>query len=187
MLEVERPFSQDASLLQTTAARQLAVEREDNTLTIGYNPWRNLNLFAGRKDGTTTAEFTFIGSTSSTTAVSYQYREKGNFIGASYNFAFGARGHLGLSLAYADLPTKVVATYFGTAPGAEFTSGTTTGTSYGFKWTGPLADRIDYNIGYKLSRYKFTDKALTADSGGGIGLSTKQSYKTFSVGISKVF
>jgi hypothetical protein len=189
LVEFERPLSQDISIVQPLAQPvQISIEREDNTLTVGYNLWRSLNLFVGRKSGRTNVESDVLGTASSTKAAGYRYTEKGYFVGASYSFDFGARGQLGLSLAYAELPTEVVATYYAIpAVGTEFTSGTTSGTSYGVKWTGPLAPQLDYSIGYKLSKYEFTDKALTADSGGGFGLSTKQDYKTLYIGIIKTF
>ena len=189
LLELERPFSQDISIAQPlTQPVQISIEREDSTLTVGYNLWRSLNLFVGRKSGRTNVESELISTTNSIVAVGYRYSEKGYFAGASYSFDFDARGQLGLSLAHADLPTEVSGSWYGSpAAAAVFTSGTTRGTSYGIKWTGPLAPQLDYSIGYKLSKYEFMDKALTADSGGGFGLSTKQDYKTFSIGISKIF
>jgi hypothetical protein len=189
LLEFERPFSQDISIRQpSTSPVQISIEREDSTLTVGYNLWRSLNIFVGRKSGYTNVESEVISTTNSVVAVGYRYSEKGNFAGASYSFDFGARGQLGLSLAYANLPTEVSGLWYGSpAAAAVFTSGITRGTSYGIKWTGPLAPQLDYSIGYKLSKYEFTDTALTADNGGGLGLSTKQDYKTFSIGISKIF
>ncbi len=182
LVEMERPFSQDTiSVKPGSTPLQFTLQREDNTLTLGYNLWRTLNIFAGRKTGSTELQRSALGS--STDLVQVEYRESGNFVGLSYNADFGVRGQLGLSLAYANLPTKVTETVLGTSIQSITTTGTTTGTSYGIKWTGTLTDRLDYNIGYKLSKYKFTDKAQAT----GDDYSTNQTYKIFSVGISKVF
>jgi hypothetical protein len=181
IVEADRPFSQEISYLPGTTPVQLALQREDESATMGFNPWRSLNLFAGYKRGQT--ELTTFPAGGSTELLEFVFDESGPFAGASYSFDF-ASGQLMLSLAYADLPTSVTRTVLRDST-AETTHGNTSGLSYGFKWTGNLAESLDYQIGIKTTNYEFDDADLVIDAGK--DMSTDQTYRIFFVGLSKVF
>ena len=113
-------------------------------------------------------------------------REEGFFGGASYTFDFGARGQLGLSLAYAHLPATLGTSFYSTTRTESVQDGTTSGLSYGLRWAGLLVPGLDYNVGYKLHSYRFKDE--TPDPlDPNLDSSTDQTYRIFYVGISKVF
>jgi hypothetical protein len=188
LYEMERPFSQYATILAPGNADNVfeyILEREDDTLTLGYNFWKSMNVFIGHKSGVTKIQF--LPTVGSGEGYSFEYDDGGPFIGVSYSFDFGASGLLGVSVAYADMPTTFTLTELSGVGGVESTSGSTTGTSFGIKWTGPFTDQVDYSIGYKLSKYEFKDETLTSDNNNGNGWSTDQTYSTFYVGLSKLF
>jgi hypothetical protein len=180
--EMERPFSKDTNTVGPGTPSQTSIDRQDNSLTAGYNVWRSLNVFVGRKTGKTTALFVPTGI--STESLEFEYREKGSFVGASYGVDFGSSGQLSFSLAYADLPTTLSRKTIRSGS-MESTKGTTSGASYGIRWSGTYTEGVDYVIGYKQNNYEFDDEQKGIDNNK--DMTTQQNYKTFFVGLSKVF
>lgn len=133
---------------------QTDIEREDFSLTFGYNVWRRLNVFAGYLSGKTTItpepavnlDFFFnpdeynrawlmadevknFGQSRPTYV--QEYTEAGPFVGFSYAWTVGEVGTLSASFAYADMDGK----YEDNAQCANdfFTTGND---CYKYKWEG---------------------------------------------------
>jgi hypothetical protein len=116
--------------LMAVAGSQVDIARQDQSLTVGYNVWRRLNLFAGYLDGETDVkpepfcadpgqvegfictrvnrafQQFFLGDNGfvpNQPEYIQSYSESGPFIGASYAFEVADYGSLSLSLAYASM------------------------------------------------------------------------------------
>lgn len=153
--------------------------RIDAGITLGYNVYRNLNLFAGYKIGETKQKYVRTNGTSAGVIV---YHDAGPFAGASYGYSLGAAGSVSGSIAYAlfngqirrhDLLTDVI----------QDTSGITSGLSYGVKWSRGLRNGTTFSIGYKLNAYDFADR----DMGFGSNSDLRQNFDILYVQVSSEF
>ena len=159
--------------------------REENSVTLGYNVWAGLSLFAGYLDNTTNVSFTNY-SVGGPSVVSYgktAYNERGPYYGLGYSHRFGGGGSLAASYAY----LKGRGTFETSQPAsALFPSllfeGDVKGSGFGLSWSAPLAGSLYYRLGYKGNRYTFdfTDQ-------NGNPRTTKQSYDSFFLGIANYF
>jgi len=87
------------------------------------------------------------------------FLDTGPFVGLSYGYQFGTAGTLSTSLAYAslkgefgsqDLVTKAITK----------TRGSTSGLSYGIKWSKDLRSGTTLAIGIKQNKYDFKDEDM---------------------------
>jgi hypothetical protein len=159
-------------------------KREENSVSLGYNVWAGLTVFAGYLNNSTETNFvnTTIGSAVPTSIGRIEYSEKGPYYGLGYAHRFAKGGTLGASLAVARADGKLdqispssISTPVTTA------EGDVTGTSYGLSWSAPLAGDLYYRLGYKATRYDF--KFVV----NGIERNTKQNYDTIFLGVVKYF
>jgi hypothetical protein len=157
------------------------VEREDISLTLGYNVWRSLNLFAGYMKGKTEltpdpgcgfsapdsgcldAGFNSTPSARLNLALDHQYagltnyqqtyEEEGPYIGLSYAWQIAEAGSLSFSAAYAKMDGEYRDNYAAVANEDFKYTGDSTGTSYGLTWTAPLGENSNYFIDVRKQKY----------------------------------
>ena len=168
----------------------LLFSRLDYSATLGYNVWRDLNLFAGYKFGETRVNLfsdatvfdTFPPTELERLNQEVSLRESGPFAGLSYAFRF-EKGSLSMSAAYAKLGGKFV---FTNIAGKVVSKGDTDGLSIGLGWSGPLAGNLSYAVGYKGHRYKYRQDSIT-DTNTPEDFSSDVSYNMFYIGIANYF
>jgi hypothetical protein len=136
-------------------ASTLDFSRADSTLTLGYRLNPSWSVFAGLTNGTSTFTQTTFDTTITVTRTTYA--EKGPFVGVAYTRAFGDKGSLGLSVAYARLDGEL---HTITRPGSILfdATGNTSGLSYGVTWSGSLTGSLGYHVGVKATRYTMHDR-----------------------------
>lgn len=145
------------------------LSRFDYALTLGYNIWEGLSVFTGYKFGETELDADVGANSNVPQNFETSYEEKGYFAGASYAFNIADAGTLSLSIAYANLDAEYSESGdFGTPSSPTntqealaddvFYDGDADGFSYGIKWTGRLADSLQYNIGLKYQKYELDGK-----------------------------
>lgn len=167
--------------------QMLLFSRLDYSVTLGYNVWRDLNLFAGYKYGETRVSL-FSDATKIVPPKPEEFnqeisfREVGPFAGLSYAFRF-EKGSLSMSAAYARLDGKFV---FTNVVGKVISKGDTDGLSIGLGWSGPLVGNLSYAIGYKGHRYKYRQDSMT-DPDSKEDFSSDVSYNMFYIGIANYF
>ena len=159
--------------------------REENNLTLGYNVWAGLSLFAGYLENSTRATFTnyTVGSAGVQSYGKTTYEEKGPYYGLGYSHRFSGGGSAAASYAYlrgrgnytTNQPTSL---FFA----SQSFDGDVRGSGFGLSWTAPLAGSLYYRLGYKGNRYtfNFTDQNSNQRT-------TKQSYDSFYLGIANYF
>lgn len=146
------------------------VDREEQTITVGFRVLDNLSVFGGLIDGQTDAEFTvrYEDPGISDQELNETYAEDGPFLGVSTGMQVGQWGRVGFSIAYALLSAEndVVRV----EKGAGSTSGTviantiegdTTGLSYSISWSGSAGRFVSglkdlyYVAAFKINAYEF--------------------------------
>jgi hypothetical protein len=154
--------------------------REENSLTLGYNVWQGLNLFAGYlHNRTTTNIIQGDNSGSPSQFMTTKVIEKGPYYGLAYAQRLGS-GTAGAS--FARLQGKGES-YTDNSVNADTTgTGTVRGNSFGLSWSAPLTGNLYYRLGYKGTRFdfKFTDNL-------GFPRRTKQNYDALYLGIANYF
>jgi hypothetical protein len=159
--------------------------REENNLTLGYNVWAGLSVFAGYLENSTIMNFTnySVGASGLQNYGQTTYTEKGPYYGLGYSHRFASGGAVAVNYAY----LKGRGTYETKQPVSvafplqEF-NGDVTGSGFGLSWTAPLTGSLYYRLGYKGNRYTFdfTDQ-------NGLARTTKQSYDSLYLGIATYF
>lgn len=134
------------------------VDREDFSISLGYNVWEGMNLFVGYLDGKTTLEPTAISSVTNGLGETFypknyeqKYEEDGWYFGASYGWRLFNAGTLTVNAAYADLD----ATYkdnFGSGEDFKFT-GDADGYSAGITWSAPLTEKVGYYLDARMQSF----------------------------------
>jgi hypothetical protein len=154
-------------------ASTLDFSRADSTLTAGYRLNPSLSVFVGFANGTSTFTQTTFDTT--ITVIRTTYAETGPFVGVAYTSAFGDKGSLGLSVAYARLNGEL---HTITRPGSILfdANGNASGLSYGVTWSGSLTGSLGYHVGVKATRYTMHDP---------IGITER--YTNIFVGVSNYF
>lgn len=140
---------------------EVEITRRDEGLTIGYDVYRGLNVLLGYKIGETEQQTV---RTNGMTAKSGSYFDKGPFVGLSYGYNLGAVGTLSASVAYANLKGEISVLNQLTQV-SQSTGGTTSGLSYGIKWSKDVRDGTTLSIGYKQNKYRFVDKDISLSGG----------------------
>lgn len=156
------------------------VEREDYSVTIGYNVWAGLNIFAGYMWGKTelTPEptcYTFPVPCSALNLAAdrensgyspYQqiYREDGPYVGFSYGWVIADAGTLSVSAAYARMDGRFKDNYITPPPPAGYGdesfdfSGDSTGSSLGITWSAPMGESSAYFLDVRQQKYSMEGK-----------------------------
>lgn len=155
------PFTGTTSFfdLSTTEVRT-ELEREDWSVTVGYNVWRGLSVFGGLMAGETvlqpdpqcltgpgcnpvfsTANLAQTHADRGTRAYYQEYEEDGYFYGASYAFRIADAGSLSLSVAYADLDGSYRDNWLG---GFFDVDGESEGLSVSVGWSGSITEHLGY-------------------------------------------
>lgn len=177
----------DANLL-TVDDSQMGVEREDKSITLGYNVYRGLNVFMGYMEGETElkpdpmANCIIVGPNCFVTDINkayiiqkeradgrdiakykQTYTEEGPYIGFSYAWRIAEAGTLSASYAYADMDGE----YKDNANCVIYTctafkwEGDTTGSSIGLTWTAPLGENSSYFLDLRQQKYSMDGKDKT--------------------------
>lgn len=184
-----------SSGIDSGAPMILNMSRADLLLTFGYRVTDSLNLFAGWLDGNIQAiqsgEKMFVLTDSG--GYSYNayvndvknidYARKGPFAGLAYSIAFGNKGVLNLSAAYAAMHGTLDMTEVNAIDGVIVNpqaSFQTQGFSYGMTWSGTIASSISYRVGINQTEYK-----SGAFSGTPTGV--KERYSSFIIGVTNYF
>jgi len=138
--------------------------RLDQGITAGYDIGGGLGVFLGYKTGKTEQDTV---RTNGTTAILISYYDKGPFAGVSYGYSFGKAGSFSASLAYANMDGEIRRTNEITEV-TQRTTGTTSGLSYGIKWTKEVREGRTLAIGFKRHDYDFKDKDMAVSRTGDI-------------------
>lgn len=177
-LNYDAPLKEDYSVLNRGTI-EVEMTRLDEGITFGYDVYRGLNLFLGYKIGETEGKSV---RTTGTSAGTVNFLDKGPFAGLSYGYNFGALGTFSASVAYASFNGKI--TNINEITNAtQSTSGSTTGLSYGIKWSKGLQTGAQFSIGFKQNLYEFVDKDLTLGNSNDL----KQDFDIFYVQVASEF
>jgi len=156
-----------------------SVDREDMSLTVGYNVISALNIFVGYMKGKTSLKpeigCVFVAPESTcdtntnpaglsnlaflhnyfgaTSAYEQTYEEEGPYIGLSYAWQIAEAGSLSFSAAYAKMDGEYRDNYAAVANEDFKYTGDSTGTSYGLTWTAPLGENSNYFIDVRKQKY----------------------------------
>jgi len=162
---------------------ETTVERQDQSITLGYNVWSKLNLFVGYMKGKTTltpdascqilnppslppsncliTNRAFIHAyLSGNNNYAQEYTEDGPYVGLSYAWNIADAGVLSASYAYASMDGKYKdnmahdpTNFFGGTVERFAYSGSTTGNSIGVTWTAPLGETSSYFLDLRQQKY----------------------------------
>jgi hypothetical protein len=135
---------------------EVETTRLDQGITAGYDIGGGLGVFLGYKTGRTEQDTV---RTIGTTAKLISFYDKGPFAGVSYGHSFGKAGSFSASLAYANMDGEIRVTDELTTV-TQRTTGTTSGLSYGIKWTKEVREGRTLAIGFKQHDYRFKDKDM---------------------------
>jgi hypothetical protein len=158
---------------------EVNITRLDYGITAGYELGGGVGVFAGYKTGETEQETV---RTTGATAISLSYYDKGPFVGLSYGRNFGKPGSVALSVAYADFDGEIQRTNEITGV-KQKTTGTTSGLSYGIKWTKEVREGRTLALGFKRHDYRFEDK----DTALGVSNNLEQTFNIIYVQMSEYF
>ena len=161
------------------------IEREDMSVTFGYNVWDKLNVFMGYMKGKTeftpdpgcrfsspatsclplaagkAANLAFDNEWSGKTNYYQSYEEDGPYVGISYSWQIADAGSLSFSAAYADMDGEYRDNYAGNPNESFKYTGDSTGTSYGLTWTAPLGESSNYFLDLRQQEYDMDAKDAT--------------------------
>jgi hypothetical protein len=151
----DAPIKEDYSVVNGGTI-EVETTRLDQGITVGYDVYQGLNVFVGYKIGETELESV---RTTGSTAITVNYKDEGPFAGLSYGYNFGAAGTVSGSVAYADFDGEIRSRNHITGI-TRTTGGTTSGLSYGIKWSKELRTGAVFAIGLKKNLYEFKDKDL---------------------------
>ena len=171
------------------------VEREDYSVSLGYQVTDRFIVFGGYRSGQTSYDAlmktTILplngGITSDTIrdrSTSYKFKASGPFVGLSYNYPISERGQLGFNAAYAQLD----GTY--SISGSQDATNSTSGLTYGITWRGKLYKNLSYGLSLDKYNYEFSDLKYSSPIEGGVGshtLSVKDEILTFKFTLSYAF
>jgi len=171
------------------------VEREDYSVSLGYQVTDRFIVFGGYRSGQTSYDAlmktTILplngGITSDTIrdrSTSYKFKASGPFVGLSYNYPISERGQLGFNAAYAQLD----GTY--STSGSQDATNSTSGLTYGITWRGKLYKNLSYGLSLDKYNYEFSDLKYSSPIEGGVGshtLSVKDEILTFKFTLSYAF
>jgi len=192
----------DTRLFPKTQKTTYDVEREDYSISLGYQVTDRFVVFGGYRSGQTsydqlvkTAILPLNGGITSETiddrSTSFKFKASGPFLGLSYNYPISERGQLGFNVAYAQLDGE----YGITEKGARETKMTnsTSGLTYGITWRGTLYKNLSYGLSldkydYEFSELKFSS-SMSSDGSfiGNHTLSVKDEILTFKFTLSYAF
>lgn len=137
----------------------ISFNRVDWGINAGYALWRGFTLFGGYRyggnDGVLFSNaLSITGDPSATGDINFSMllETRGPFLGTAYGIRFRDKGTLGMSLAYADMRSKIT---LKNANARQFITADSRGFSYGLTWSGPFSGDINYAVGLKFNRYKF--------------------------------
>ena len=190
------------SFFPKTEKTSYDVEREDYSISLGYQVTDRFVVFGGYRSGQTsydqlvkTAILPLNGGITSETiddrSTSFKFKASGPFLGLSYNYPISERGQLGFNVAYAQLDGE----YGITEKGARETKMTnsTSGLTYGITWRGTLYKNLSYGLSldkydYEFSELKFSS-SMSSDGSfiGNHTLSVKDEILTFKFTLSYAF
>jgi len=182
-------YSEGRTHLQGDAALPATITmfRSDIVATLGYRFLDSFSLFAGWLHGETGAHtngFRMQGGTPSFFVQDVSYVEQGPFAGMSFSHAFGNKGSIAASVAYAKLNGELsITSRYATATPAtqsQVDDADVKGLSYSLIWTGTLTGSLGYRVGAKYTRYNGDN---IADTEGGIS----EKYTSYFVGFSNYF
>jgi hypothetical protein len=162
--------------------------RNETSLNAGYRVFEgklgSANLFAGYLlgsadlsrvqtdyDNTQTPPFTYSSETA-------KFTETGPFIGVNFTHPVGKQA-LTINFAYAALYGElddIGTNSTSTLPDHSLYKADAAGLSIGINWTGPIAQNMNYKIGYKFVDYAFKVKSIQDLVGGGMIPITPGSY-----------
>lgn len=162
--------------LNTPAGDETDIEREDQSITFGYNAWQNLNVFVGYMKGKTTlspdamcpgicttpmANLAYDHHVVNIGSYEQEYTEEGFFAGLSYGYRVSDIGTLSASIAYASMDGQYKDNY-AALPAENFDfEGDSTGFSIGLTWSAPLTDRVGYFVDLRRQAYSMDAKDQT--------------------------
>lgn len=129
----------------------IAISRDDAALTLGYNAWKGLSVFAGYKYGRFDAVIISDVTVMPPGNGAIRFTTHGPFLGAGYSFRL-SKGSLDFSVAYAAMSGELKSSR---AAGTVTVEGDATGFSYGISWSGALSETATYTVGLKANRYSF--------------------------------
>jgi len=153
--------SASTTQIDNSLPSMLTMSRSDTVLTLGYRPLDSVSLFAGWLSGEIGAYLNGQrneGGQPTFYTQEISYTEKGPFVGFALSHAFGDKGSISFSVAYAQLSGNMSQTRYvgGNFPYTQYTNDNADvkGVSYGLVWTGPLNGSMNYRLGIKSTRYE---------------------------------
>ena len=186
------------------AGPEVPAEREDLSITFGYNVWKTMNVFVGYMDGETSVRPTpncgapdgsdirdcNAAQLSSDAGQIYQqtYTEDGMYLGASYAWKFVDVGTLSLSIAYAELDGTYEDNYnpdFNDDKDFKY-EGDSEGLSFGVNWSAPLTKHVGYYVDLRRQSYEMDGEVANANFGGST-IHTEETIIAWSAGIQWYF
>jgi len=159
---------------------ELNTSRLDAGITVGYDVWKGFNVFVVYKHGETEEKSV---RTTGTTAAEITFTDKGPFAGIGYGYNFGRFGALSASVAYANFDSEIRRHNL-IADLIEKTGGTTSGLSYGVKWSRDIRDGTTLAFGFRKNLYDFVDKDMAI---GSYDNSLKQEFSILSAQVTNYF
>ena len=186
-LSGELPWK-DAHDFLYEAQTYMDLTRKDYALTLGYNLPQGWSVFGGYKYGKTTVDLTSYESVTTTgvTLATFDVKEEGLYLGASYAFQVSPGNSLSLSAAYAVMQGELVnhrdpAGGGGTGPANA--DGDVTGYSLSAKWIHEISPQTTLNIALKLNSYN--NEMKQPSDGARVEFDSDYTYAT--IGLSHVF
>jgi hypothetical protein len=144
--------------------------RDDLDLTLGYRLSSNWTVFGGYKYGNTDIQFTPRDADDEDedeplASTNESYKQKGPFVGVSYNWQFERAGNLSFTLAYAQL--DAINDFTANTDDEEEddepiefddmtgrVTGDTQGFSYGLSWSMPVSTNLIFQTRFKINDYQ---------------------------------
>jgi hypothetical protein len=164
------------------------IKRTDFTVTLAYNVWQTINVFAGYIRGETTIAPKGGGTSSGAIdgsladlEANYEqtYEEKGWFTGASYGWDLGDPGFVSATIAYASMDGKY-SDNFSVAPFKY--EGDSDGISLGVTWSYPVTAKFRCYTDLRYQKYDMSAKDKTGTFAG-TKVDTEEKITALTIGV----
>ncbi len=153
----------------------LEFSRTDLNITAGYRLNESLSVFGGFLSGETQVEFINVVVIPAVVFLDEELTESGPFIGINYDYPMRT-GNISGSIAFARLDGKDKLT---DSLGSNSDFGSTSGFSFGAKWSADFQKTMSYFVSVKRNQFTFKSDATNFKS--------DENFTIFSIGVTKYF
>jgi hypothetical protein len=153
----------------------LEFSRTDLNITAGYRFNESLSVFGGFLSGETQVEFIDVAEIPAVVFFNEELTESGPFIGINYDYPMRT-GNISGSIAFARLEGEDKLT---DDRGSNSDFGSTSGFSFGAKWSADFQKTLSYFVSVKRNQFRFGSD--------GSGFKLDENFTIFSIGVMKYF